>query len=91
MIDFGMDPQEALDQPRFRIETSNVDKVVGNKISLEAGLPQEIAHGLKELGYSVNTEVEFSQFGRGQIIQKKTQCVYWAGSDARGDGIAIGF
>ena len=98
MINFNMDPQEALDQPRFKVELTNNDKVVGNKIFLEQGISEEVGDGLRGLGYNVECGKTFENFGRGQIIQQKLftvegerRRVYWAGSDPRGDGMAVGF
>ena len=98
MIDFSMDPQEALDQPRFKVELTNHDKVVGNKVLLEQGILDQVGEELKALGYDVQSGVTFEDFGRGQIIQQQIvsndnnqRRVYWAGSDPRSDGIAIGY
>ena len=99
MINFGMDPQEALDKPRFRVVLSNTDKAVGNSIELERGISLDVAEGLRTIGYNVEHDCEFFNFGRGQIIQEKISRgkdrerlrVYWAGSDPRADGMSIGF
>ena len=97
MIDFGMNPQEALDRPRLCIDASG-----DYKVCLEEGIPEETIQGLRELGHKVQGPVQGharSLFGRGQIITKKKgrvkdgeeRTVYWAGSDPRGDGMAIAY
>jgi gamma-glutamyltranspeptidase/glutathione hydrolase len=99
MINFGMDVQEALDRPRFKVVLTNTDHAVGNIVQLEKGISQDIAEGLITKGYKVEHDSNFFNFGRGQIIQKKISRsknggemhVYWAGSDPRADGMAIGF
>lgn len=96
MIDFGMNPQEALDQPRFRVQLTNNDTVVGNNILLEQGISEKEGDGLRGLGYNVKSGQTFENFGKGQIIHQQLskeskQRVYWAGSDPRGDGMAVGF
>jgi gamma-glutamyltranspeptidase/glutathione hydrolase len=97
MINFGMDPQEALDKPRFKVAVSNTDHAVGKTIQLEQGITQDVAEGLRTMGYNVEHDSTFLNFGRGQIIQEKMsggkegRRVYWAGSDPRADGMAIGF
>ena len=99
MINFGMDPQEALDKPRFKVVVSNTDHAVGNIVQLEEGITLDVAEGLRTMGYNVEHGSTFLNFGRGQIIQERMSRskdggevrVYWAGSDPRGDGMAVGF
>ena len=94
-----MDPQQALDKPRFKVVVSNTDHTVGNTVQLEQGISQDVAKGLRTKGYNVEHDSTFLNFGRGQIIQEKMSRnkdgekvrVYWAGSDPRADGMAIGF
>ena len=88
MIEFGMDPQMALDTPRFCIHSEGV--------SLEEGIGQQTFQDLALIGYRLCGPVNsYSRalFGRGQIIQKrkvgKDISVYWAGSDGRADGLAL--
>lgn len=98
MIDFGMDPQQALDMPRFCIQSEG--QGLGS-VFLEEGISGRVASKLKELGHKVAYPVcghNRSVFGRGQIItRKKAPCknglkrdVYWSGSDPRADGLAHG-
>lgn len=99
MINFGMDPQEALDKPRFKVVVSNTDCAVGNTLQLERGMGRDVAEGLRTMGYNVEHDSSFENFGRGQIIQENSSWSkdgnkfrsYWAGSDGRADGLAIGF
>jgi gamma-glutamyltranspeptidase/glutathione hydrolase len=82
LMDDGLDPQQALDQPRFCIG--------GGSVYLEEGLPaSELAARGHEV--SVVTGYNRSVFGRGQIILRQPDGVLWAGSDPRADGCAIGF
>ncbi|KIW07467.1 gamma-glutamyltransferase [Verruconis gallopava] len=88
---FGLNPQAALDAPRFCIGGSyELDDLV----LLEEGIAPEVVEGLKKLGHhvQVRTGLERSVFGRGQIIRThwdEGQLVYTAGSDPRGDGAAM--
>ena len=99
-----MDPQAALDAPRFCIGPGcpASDSVV----MVEEGISTEIISQLETLGHSVQGPVEGHNravFGRGQIIQrllKKSKgrdsdgervCVWSSGSDGRGDGMALGY
>ena len=92
MIDFGMDPQLALDAPRFCILQDNVGGV-----ALEDGIPPETASALKAFGHAhvVGSVRGYDRalFGRGQIIRRERDdsdtIVYCAGSDGRADGAAM--
>lgn len=98
MVDHGLEPQEALDAPRFRID--GVDSCVGpasvntSSVYLEEGFPEETVKDLKRRGYTVCAE-ECNHnrvfFGRGQIIRRHSNGVLWGGSDPRADGQVIGW
>ena len=96
MIDFSMDPQTALDMPRFCVGTGHRSAV--GSISIEQGIPEKVIEDLEKLGHVITGPIcgyDRSLFGKGQIIQqrkdKSGQIVLWAGSDPRGDGCAIGY
>ncbi len=78
MIDFKMDPQTALDAPRFRWDEA-LDIAVENTFDLN------IIKQLKMLGHIINIEKRGSSFGRGQIILKEKNG-YKAGTETRCDG-----
>ena len=90
MIDHGMDPQEALDHPRFCI----TDGTSNGKIALEEGIPVKVMSQLSLMGHDVFPLTGHARaiFGRGQIINREPKSgVLIAGSDPRADGLAIGF
>jgi gamma-glutamyltranspeptidase/glutathione hydrolase len=84
MINFGMDPQQALDSARFIVEES----IIG----IEEGIPIEEVSKLKSYGHSISIYrgMHRSSFGRGQIISLHNSA-YWGGSDPRADGCAQGY
>ncbi len=89
MVDDGLDPQAALDRPRFCIE----DGSAGGRVALEEGLPSEAAEKLARMGHVVTPVEGYSRavFGRGQIIRRdENSAVLWGGSDPRADGCAMG-
>lgn len=90
MIDFGMEPQSALDAPRICI----ADGTGNGFVSFEEGIPQLTISALANMGHRTVenpvTGYNKSLFGRGQIIRKIND-VYWGGCDMRSDGIAIGY
>lgn len=80
LVDYGLNPQAALDAPRFKFEAG--------KVWLEAAVPTHVAQGLADLGHSVVLSAEPSPFGRGQIILRQGQA-WAAGSEPRADGLAL--
>jgi gamma-glutamyltranspeptidase/glutathione hydrolase len=84
MQDYGMNPQAALDAPRFKINA-------GRSIDLEATASQKLREGLIALGHTLDVVPDsYMDFGAGQVILK-TDDGYVAGSDPRRDGQAAGF
>ena len=86
--DDELDPQAALDRPRFCI----TDGETGGSVALEVGIPAGVMDALTEMGHPV---VPMDQhwrhiFGRGQIITRRPENgVLCAGSDPRADGCAM--
>jgi gamma-glutamyltranspeptidase/glutathione hydrolase len=81
LVDLELDPQAALDRPRFRVD--------GDAVLLEEGLWPE-AEELERLGYRAVLEEDVSVFGGGQIVLVEGE-VLVGGSDPRKDGCALGF
>lgn len=88
LVDDGLDPQAALDQPRFCI----TDGASGGDVALEAGTPLQTIAGLETFGHTTRSVHGYSRslFGRGQIIVRQPDGVLWGGSDPRADGCAQG-
>ena len=80
MIDFKLNPQAALDAPRWQWMS---DKRVG----LEHQVPLEITQGLAAKGHDVEVAFDLTSFGRGQIIIKDPKNgVLQGGTESRTDG-----
>jgi gamma-glutamyltranspeptidase/glutathione hydrolase len=84
MLDYGLNPQAALDAPRWRV-------MAGLDVWLEPGLPGPVLAGLAGRGHAVTLQPDPGIFGRGQIIWRLESGIYTAGSDGRGDGAAVGW
>lgn len=85
MVDFGLNPQAALDAPRLRV-------LPGGQVALEEGFDREVADALERLGHRVVREQPPIGFGGGQVIWRDPETgVYIAGSDPRKDGQAVGY
>ena len=79
-IDFQLNPQAALDAPRFRWQG-------GRTVEVEAQFPQHLAEALARMGHDVRYgEVGDRGFGRGQIVWRNGDGVLAGGSEPRADG-----
>ncbi|MGE5140335.1 MAG: gamma-glutamyltransferase [Rudaea sp.] len=90
MIDDGLDPQEALDRPRFCL----TDASPSSRVELEEGMPFRTIARLAEMGHDVVPVTGYARagFGRGQIIRRDPETgVLCGGSDPRADGQAVGW
>lgn len=84
LIDFALNPQAALDAPRWRW-------VKEKTVELEYGVPEHIAHALKEKGHDIRWALDAYAFGRGQVIVRNDDGVLCGGTDPRTDGAAVGW
>jgi gamma-glutamyltranspeptidase/glutathione hydrolase len=82
-IDYGMNPQAALDAPRWRVEP--------DELLVELETPRHVIEGLAARGHTVRVLAEPVRFGRGQAIWRLASGAYVAGSEARCDGCAVGW
>jgi len=82
----GLNPQAALDRPRWQV----VPGQGRDEVLLEPGIPQATALFLKDLGHRVRYEVEYGLFGRGQVILREKGALV-AASDPRAEGLALGW
>jgi gamma-glutamyltranspeptidase/glutathione hydrolase len=80
LVDDGLDPQAALDRPRFRVD--------GEVVRLEEGLWSE-ASELEAAGEQVVLDVDTAGFGGGQMILLDGDGLV-GGTDPRKDGCALG-
>ena len=91
LVDDAVDPQAALDRPRFQLAAGSVAALPGAPVALEEGLEQ-VAGDLEGRGHRVRmvAGAERPGFGRGQVIWRDSEGVLWGGSDPRADGCALG-
>lgn len=88
LLDDHLDPQAALDRPRFCIQAENSPP----EVALEEGIPPQTIQQLQSMGHCVESVSGMGRalFGRGQIILRDSQSgVLWGGSDPRADGCAM--
>ena len=85
LIDLGMDPQRALDAPRFHV-------IAGRRVTLEPGVAPAVIDELRRRGHDIAPPGMPSMYGGGQIIQIDPETGALAGgSEPRKDGYAIGY
>lgn len=80
----GMDPQKALDTPRWRW-------LRGLEVAVEQRWTQHAMAVLSARGHRLIAQPELSGFGRGQAVLRNPAGGYVAGSDSRADGLAQGY
>lgn len=88
LIDDQIDPQAALDRPRFCIADGEAHGIV----ALEAGIPMKVIQTLENMGHPTQCleGYERALFGRGQVIMHVPESgVLIGGSDPRADGCAM--
>ncbi|WP_397452600.1 gamma-glutamyltransferase [Pseudomonas sp. NA-150] len=79
LIDFGLNPQAALDAPRWQW-------LGGMKVGIEQGASRDLAAALARRGHQVEVACDLTVYGRGQIIVRDPQSgVLCGGTEPRAD------
>jgi gamma-glutamyltranspeptidase/glutathione hydrolase len=84
MLDHGLNPQAALDAPRWQLGE-------GLEVAVEPGTDERLLAALTGRGHQPVVAPDRLGFGRGQIIVRLEDGVYAAGSEPRADGTAVGY
>lgn len=79
IIDFHLNPQAALDAPRWQW-------IEGKNVQVEKDFPRDIVEGLENKGHLVEIAMDSSEFGKGQIIWKDGKGTLLGATDPRADG-----
>ena len=94
LIDFGMSPQQAGEQPRVEhgesSEPTGSRMVNGGTVGFERGIPDDVKLKLAHLGHRVRPNVG-AWGGYQGIWRRNDPRRYFGGSDPRKDGCAIGY
>lgn len=78
MIDFHLNPQQALDAPRWQW-------IKDTSFTIEEGFDANIARKLQARGHHIQVDLEAANFGRGQIILRMDNGALMGGSESRTD------
>ena len=79
MTDFALNPQEALDAPRWQW-------LDGKRVGLEQGVPNHIARELAAMGHDIRIDCDPTSYGRGQIILRDSHGSLVGATEKRADG-----
>ena len=77
-IDFALDPQQALDAPRWQW-------LRDGRVAVETRFDPSVARALERRGHRVYTELSTPSFGRGQMIVRLPNGVLVGGTESRTD------
>jgi gamma-glutamyltranspeptidase/glutathione hydrolase len=90
LLDYRLDPQEAIERPRFLIGAF-LPGEPDDTIHLEARLPADVFEGLRRRGHPVKPAPDFfMRTGHAHAITFHDGTLF-GGADPRGDGAALGF
>jgi len=96
LADYGLDPQAALDQPRFCLEgvdsALGPESVEGAMLLLEEGIPTDVQMKLARMGHKCRLVSGWDRavFGRGQVIRRDPATgVLAGGTEPRADGAVL--
>ena len=77
-IDFHLDPQQALDAPRWQWLRDGT-------VTVESRFSPDLARALRRLGHDVRLDINTPSFGRGQMIVRLDNGVLVGGTESRTD------
>lgn len=77
-VDFHLDPQQALDAPRWQWMRDN-------SVTVETRFDMELARSLQRRGHDIRADLSTPSFGRGQMIVRLDNGVLVGGTESRTD------
>jgi len=77
-VDFHLDPQQALDAPRWQWMRDH-------SVTVEHRFDMEIARQLGNIGHNIRPDLSNASFGRGQMIVRLDNGVLVGGTESRTD------
>lgn len=87
---FGMNPQQAIDAPRWLL--GRTWGQVSDSLKLEARFPAETVQALRAMGHEVDVLLPYDEtMGHAGAIVRTPDGLYEGGSDPRSDGAAVGW
>jgi gamma-glutamyltranspeptidase / glutathione hydrolase len=92
LLDHALDPQDAVEAPRFTVSPGSDADVIGSPAELvcESRLGDDVTSALRERGHPVRTVGPWEGGGSAQIIVRMRGGCLSAGCDPRQEGCALG-
>ena len=91
VVDDGLDPQAAVDRPRFVVETEAAGMPLGPVMIESDGVDASVVADLEARGHEVSmVEPRTPMMGWAQIIRRRPDGSYEGGADPRADSLAGG-
>jgi gamma-glutamyltranspeptidase/glutathione hydrolase len=96
VIDFGLNPQEAVEAPRWRHLQNGTESTAphtcADELRLEGRFPEEVRRGLAEKGHPVSVIGDWAASGSAMMIMVHPETgALVGGADPRRDGYVIGY
>lgn len=82
LIEDGLNPQAALDRPRWQW-------LDGKTVIVERGFDRGVIEALRARGHEIKVEPDFNEFGRGQIILRREDGLLIGACEPRTDSLVI--
>jgi gamma-glutamyltranspeptidase/glutathione hydrolase len=91
LVDDGLDPQAAVDRPRFVVETDGPGRPL-KAVRIESdGVDASVVEALEARGHDVSlVEPRTPLMGWAQMIRRRSDGAYEGGADPRADSLAAG-
>jgi gamma-glutamyltranspeptidase/glutathione hydrolase len=90
LVDYGMDPQEAVERPRFLIGAFLPDEPA-DVTRVEGRVGRRVLRALERRGHQLRVEPDFAyRMGHAHAIAIR-EGTLMGGADPRGDGLALGY
>jgi len=97
IVDFGMDPQQAIEAPRFMTESFPGSfwphACRPGRLNVEARIPEPVRAGLVARGHTVHLWPDYARAASSlcAIVLDPTTGTLWAGADPRRENYAVGW
>lgn len=97
VVEFGMDPQVAVEAPRFRSfafpASQFPQSILEYRINVEERLAPDVLEALKAMGHDARTDADWAETlgGAGMIVRDPVTHVLTAGADPRRANYAMGW
>lgn len=92
LLDYGLDPQQAVEAPRFTVFPGSDADTLGKapELRIEARVPDDVRRSLENKGHRLRVLDAYGAEGSAQIISFDERGVLHGGSDPRQEGVALG-